>query len=449
MLFRLYAGEGEGFPLLQIGQRGLLHLVLLVPALHIDRCKARKLQGGVGGPEGVARGLHLDPHAVVDGIGHLTCQEPAPDELIEPVLLAGQVLLDLLGRKADVGRPDGLVSVLCAGLRLEMAGLGGIVILSVAADDHLLGGGQSLFGETQRVGPHVGDQAYGALPLNVHALIELLGHSHGAAGRHVELPAGLLLEGGGDEGRRGGAVFILALYALDGEGGAPHGVHHRLHLLLTVELHFLFPPVEGRSESPHVGGDPGKIHVQRPVLLRLEGADLLLPLAYQAGGYGLDPPGGEPPADLFPQEGGELVAHDAVQDAPGLLGVHQVHIDVPRRGDRLVHHPLGDLVEGHPIGLVVGDTQKLLQVPGDRLPLPVGVGGEEHFLAPLGRLPELGYDLFLALDGLIVGKKAMLHVHAQLAFGQIPDMSHRCLYLIARPKVLADGLGLGRGFHNY
>ena len=187
-----------------------------------------------------------------------------------------------------------------------------------------------------------------------------------------------------------------------------------------------------------------EISVQGPVLLGDEGLDVGLPLAHHPGGHGLDPPGGKTPADLLPQQGGDLIAHDAVQHPARLLGVHQIHIDGPGVGDGVVDHLLGDLVEGHPVGLVVRDAQHLLQVPGDGLALPVGVGGEEHFLALLGGFFQLVNELFLALDGLVVQFKAVLHVHAQLALGQVAHVAHGGLHLIARAQIFADGLGLRR-----
>ena len=186
-----------------------------------------------------------------------------------------------------------------------------------------------------------------------------------------------------------------------------------------------------------------------PVLLGLEGPNLLLPLHHQAGGHRLHPAGGQAPADLLPQQGGELIAHDPVQNAPGLLGVHQILVDGPGLGDGLVDHLLGDLVKGHPVGLVVGDVQQLLQMPGDGLPLPVRVGGQIDFAALLGRLLQVADGVLLALDGLVVGLKAVFHVHAQLALGQVPDMAHGRLHLIPRSKVFPDGLGLGRGLYDH
>ena len=193
-----------------------------------------------------------------------------------------------------------------------------------------------------------------------------------------------------------------------------------------------------------VRGEPG---VQRPVFLGLEGRNLMLPVADHPGGYGLDPSSGQAAADFLPQQRRELVAHNPVQNPPGLLGVHQVLVDGPGGRDGLVDHLFGDLVEGHTVGLVVRDVQQLLQMPGDGLSLPVRVGGQVDLARPLGRLLQVADDVLLALDGLVVRDEAALDVYAQLALGQVPHMAHGRLDLVSRTQVFADGLGLGRGLY--
>ena len=88
-------------------------------------------------------------------------------------------------------------------------------------------------------------------------------------------------------------------------------------------------------------------------------------------------------------------------------------------------------------------------MPGDSLPLPVRVGGQVDTAALLGGFFQVTDNILFALDGLVVGNKALLDIHAQLALGQVPDVAHRRLYLIARPQVFADGLGLGRGLDDH
>ena len=245
------------------------------------------------------------------------------------------------------------------------------------------------------------------------------------------------------------AQLVLPLHAGNREGGGLYSVQHGVGLGLAVQVQLLLPAVELGSEAPLVGGDAGQVGLDGPVLLGDEGADLVLPLAHQPGGHRLHPSGGQPPADLLPQQGGDLIAHDPVQHPARLLGVHQVLIDGPGVGDGVVDHLAGDLVEGHPAGLVVGQVQQLLQVPGDGLPLPVRVGGQEDPAALLGGLLQVVDDILLALDGLVVQGEAVLHVHPQLALGQVPDVAHGRLHLIARAQVFPDGLGLGRGFYDH
>ena len=96
-----------------------------------------------------------------------------------------------------------------------------------------------------------------------------------------------------------------------------------------------------------------QVCVQCPVLLGDEFLYFLFPLGHQAHGHRLHPARGEAPADLLPQQRREAIAHDAVQHAPGLLGVHQVLVDVPGSGDALLHHLFGDLIKGDPAGLGV------------------------------------------------------------------------------------------------
>ena len=105
---------------------------------------------------------------------------------------------------------------------------------------------------------------------------------------------------------------------------------------------------------------PVQRHIKAPVFLWLEGPDLLLPVHHHPGGNALDTPGGKPSANLFPQQGRELIAHDPVQNPAGLLGIHQVIVDIPGMLDGVLDHLLGDLVEGDPVGLLLRELQELL-----------------------------------------------------------------------------------------
>ena len=211
-----------------------------------------------------------------------------------------------------------------------------------------------------------------------------------------------------------------------------------------MELLAFIGAVKGGGKPAQVGADALQIGVQRPVLLTLEVPDLLLPLTDQAGGHRLHTAGGQAPADLLPQKGGDLIAHHAVEHPSRLLGIHQVHIDLAGPGDGLIDHLLGDLVEGDPVGALVRQPQKLLEMPGDGLPLPVRVGGQVDLLAALGRALQVGDHVLFPRDGLVVHGKVPLHVHAHLALGEIPNVAHGGFDLIAGAQIFGDRLCLGR-----
>ena len=87
-------------------------------------------------------------------------------------------------------------------------------------------------------------------------------------------------------------------------------------------------------------------------------------------------------------------------------------------------------------------------MPGDGLALAIRVGGQVDGRRALGRLFELGQGLGLALDGYVLRLESILHVHAQLAGGQIAHVADGGLHVIARAEVLPDGLGFGGRLHD-
>ena len=175
----------------------------------------------------------------------------------------------------------------------------------------------------------------------------------------------------------------------------------------------------------------------------------MLPVADHPGGYGLDPSSGQAAADFLPQQRRELVAHDPVQNTPCLLSVHQTLVDLPRPGDGLADHPLGDLVEGHPAGFFIRQPQQLLQVPADSLAFPVRVGCQKDGVAGLGGFFQVADDVFFSFDGAVFGLEIVFDVHPQSAFGQVPQVAHTGLYLIAGTQILSDGLRFGGRLHDH
>ena len=168
-----------------------------------------------------------------------------------------------------------------------------------------------------------------------------------------------------------------------------------------------------------VAGDKGaragatRSSVIPSVFLTLEGTDLLLPLHYDAGGHALYAACGQAAAHFAPQQRGELITHNAVKNAAGLLGIHQILIEGAGVLDGFADHLLGDLIKGDAVGLVVRNSQQLLQVPGNGLSFAVRVGCEKDAFA-VGGIFQSGNDLFLSLDGLVVGDKTGVDIDAQL-----------------------------------
>ena len=81
----------------------------------------------------------------------------------------------------------------------------------------------------------------------------------------------------------------------------------------------------------------------------------------------------------------------------------------------LKDRPLGDLAEGDPAPIRLGDLKRFGNVPGDRLPFSVKVGGEPDRLRPLRRAANVGEAPLLLLNDLVVRGEAVLHIYRQAA----------------------------------
>ena len=129
---------------------------------------------------------------------------------------------------------------------------------------------------------------------------------------------------------------------------------------------------------------PIKVDRQAPVFLGNERGDLAFPIDDQADGHALYPTGRQAAPDLAGDQRAELVAHQAVDDPPGLLGVDQVQVQAAGRREGGLDGRLGDLAEGHPANAVLVDPGVLGDMPGDRLALAIKVGGQPHGVRLLG-----------------------------------------------------------------
>ena len=402
------------------------------------------------------------------GVGHLRGDGALPDQLVERELLAAQLPGHLRRRAEPVtGGADRLVRLLgVLDLLLVAARRVRHVLRAVQVAGLATGGGQRRLGQRRAVRTHVGDVA---------VLVQPLGDPHRVLAGQAQLAAGLLLQRRGGE-RRGRPTGVRLLGDVGHrDGGAPDALGDRGRGRLVEVGH------AGRAQGAVVGevaagGDPLALDRAQPrgeglralgVLRREVALDVPvrrpaerhpqpLPLDHHARRHGLHPAGGQALADLAPQHRGDLVAVEPVEDAPGLLGVHEPGVELAGLVRRALDRLLGDLVEHHPADRHLG-LEHLEQVPGDGLALAVLIGGQQELVGVLEQPLELG-DL-LALVGVddVVRLEAVVDVDRELAVGtllhvrrqlagvrQVPDVPDRRLDVVVLAEVAGDRLGLGR-----
>ena len=335
-------------------------------------------------------------------------------------------------------------------LRLVEVGLLGQVLGAIAGADQLAHLGQRILRNFDRVGAHIGNQANRAFLAQLDALVEPLRQHHRALGGVAQAVVGRLLQLRGGEGWRG----VAALFFLRDRGHLPAGRLDRSDDLLRFSLirdfdvlAFVFGELglECRRLS---GGEQG---VNRPILLGNEGADVALSLDDQAQRYGLHAAGRKPPADLIPEQGGDFVAHQAVQHAAGLLRVHQVQIDLPGFLESCLDRFGGDFVEQHPedllpLGLVGGEH--VGQMRADRFAFAVRVRGKIDSVSFLTGFLQLRHHLGLARNHFVGGLEPILHVNAKILLRQVFHVAEGSFDAVVAPQILVDGFRLGRRFHD-
>ena len=240
-----------------------------------------------------------------------------------------------------------------------------------------------------RVGTHIG---------NVAVLVEPLGNAHGPLGAEPQLAASLLLQGRRHERRVGTAGVGLLLHRRDGQrstlqtGGQGVGCRLIEHQYLGgLADHAQGVEITPGRDAHTVDGNQAGIEPRRgggrvgnagiefgqdvPVRGTAEGHPLPLALHNDPRRNRLHPTGRQPGGNFFPQHRADLVAVQPVEDAPGLLGVDQVDVEVTGVLGGRPNRRLGDLVEHHPAHRDRG-FQCFQQMPGDSLALAVAVGGQ-------------------------------------------------------------------------
>ena len=342
-------------------------------------------------------------------------QESPPNEIVE-LAMAG---FELIARKficgsIGMGGADGLVRFLRQPrFSLEYARRSRGVLLAQIPAYPISGRIQGFPRKVHGIRAHIGDMS---------VLVELLGEIHRLLRGIAESLGRGLLQGAGGERRQGVLLDLLALQGLDAKSGRGKVALDLLGALLAPDAQFLQvlvpDPIQLRAE---LALRAQEVCLDGPIFLGLESQDLLLAVHDEPQGHGLDAPRGKSPHDLLPQEGRKLVAHQTVQYPPGLLGVHQVPVDLPGGREGFRYRALGDLVEDDAVR--ARDVQSLRQMPGNGLAFAVFVGREDDPVRLGRQLLELRHSLLILAGDHVLRLKTVLHVDTQLAFGQVADMA--------------------------
>ena len=409
---RVALGHGRQVDL-TVGQFGLgVVLALDIGPLEAgkldDRARSTELDHAGNAIDG-GRAGESDPCTGTGGVGHLGCDRPLPDQVVEAEFVARQRPGGFVrGPEGLSGRTDGLVGLLgVLDLLVVLAGTRGHVGNPVHGRGLGPGRRQGLVGQRGRVGPHVGDPAL---------LVERLGHRHGPLGAEPQLSPCLLLERRSDERCPGRTPIGLVGHGRDHEGlpiqpgsqGPGLGFVQHDHLGRVGQPSRgteVLPPGQRRPIDCHQGGGKAARHVclgsasglalgrdggiDPPPIRRAEGHPFALPVDDHPGGHALDAASGAA-VRFAAHDVGQLEAVDAVEDTTRLLGLDQVRVDGPALFDSPQDGLGRDLVEHHPGG-VLRQIENLTEVPGDRLPFAVLIRGQVDLAGLAGQLLQLGH----------------------------------------------------------
>ncbi len=420
--------------------------VLIVAALVIDleeTVEQHDLPRRAQGDLTVGAG-DIDRRAFQPRRRHLAGDGALPDQVIKPRLIAvGQP--QLFGRRRHVGRADAFVGFLRV-LGLVLVHPRGFRDVSgaKAAADFVARGHDRLGRHVDAVGPHIGDVA---------GLIQPLRRLHRHLGAHAELAAGLLLKGRGHEGREGVAAGGLRFHRRNRQGSGSDSLHGDFGRCGGRNVEFLqFAAAQnGKLRLKLLPARGDQQGFDRPVFLGTEGLDLHLAFDDQTQHDRLHPPGRPRARQLAPEDGRQGKAHQIVQRAAGEIGLDQRLIHLTGFGHRLGHGGFCDGVEGDAadlLSLLQAGGQRLLQVPGNRLALAVGVGGKDQFVIGLQRLGNRLHMLAAFGRDFPGHQEIMLGIDRAVLGRQVADMAVRGENRVVRPEILVDRLGLGRGLDN-
>ena len=185
----------------------------------------------------------------------------------------------------------------------------------------------------------------------------------------------------------------------------------------------------------------------RPVFARDEFLDLELAVADDPQRDRLDPARRARARKLPPEDRREGEADQIVERAPRPVGVDERLVDLPRTAHRLQDRVLGDGVEHHPVDALVLEQllvfQNLVDVPGDRLALAVGVGGENDPIGVLDRAADVAQALRRLGVDLPAHGEIVVRIDGSVLGGEIAHMAEGGVNAVVLAQIFVDGLCLG------
>ena len=198
------------------------------------------------------------------------------------------------------------------------------------------------------------------------------------------------------------------------------------------------------GEACAVRGSKAALHAE--VDVRNEVFDGTFALDNHAHRDRLHAAGAKATANLLPKYGRELKSHQAVEYAPGLLGVDQVHVDVARIVYGAKDGRFGNFMKDNALGLGNVKVQCLGEVPRNGFSLAVLIAREPHRVGALGQLAELSNHIFFVVADYILRSEAFGDVDSDSALGQIADVAKAGAHRECAAEVFFDGLRFGGRF---
>ena len=236
----------------------------------------------------------------------------------------------------------------------------------------------------------------------------------------------------------------------------------RFFAVVNFDLLFTFSDESGVESRRLAGREVG---IDRPVFFLFERLDLAFTFDDQTQSNGLHASRGETSTHFIPEQRGNLISNQAVENTARLLRVHQILINGAGMFECGLHGALGDLVESHALnarrsfgfallrflrlfflGAVSVEFESKMR--GDGFAFAVRVRRQIDRIRRRGQLFQLGDNLFFAGDDDVIRLEIIINVHTQRALGQILDMPQRRLDREPLTQIFLDGLRLGRRFDN-